>query len=65
MTRKDYILIAKVFNAYIADDGVIDLTPDVRTHARAISRALAWELEKENPRFDMAKFLVACGHELK
>jgi hypothetical protein len=56
MTRKDYILIAEVIRAsklswagnnnYLVDD---------------ISRALADTLEQDNPRFNRARFLTACG----
>ena len=50
MTRKDYILfaarIARIPNRYIADI-VADVVADV--------------LAKDNPRFDRARFVDACG----
>jgi len=49
MTRKDYQLIAQVFAR--ANFNSIDL----------LARDLATELEAENPRFDRARFLSACG----
>jgi len=49
MTRKDYELIARVIDR--AKFNNID----------QLARDLATELEKENPRFDRARFLSACG----
>jgi hypothetical protein len=53
MTRKDYVLIAKVIENL---DEIID--PDAfRILAVNMSQALA----DDNPNFDRARFLVACG----
>ena len=55
MTRKDYQLIAEVF----ANLGqIIDIKETV---AVDLARNLADALETDNPRFDRARFLVACG----
>lgn len=55
MTRKDYKLIAKAFN---------DMSKVVRledTVALQIIEMLADDLQADNPRFDRARFLEACG----
>lgn len=55
MTRKDYILIAKVFENF----------PRLDYGAESVIEELAEEiaisLQAENPRFDRLRFLVACG----
>jgi hypothetical protein len=54
MTRKDYILIAKTINdAYYLD----------QNKKLTIARDFADELSFDNPRFDRARFLTACGLE--
>ena len=50
MTKKDYELIAGVFARTAWDD-----------IAKSLAFNLANELEKENPRFNRALFLEACG----
>lgn len=55
MTRKDYQLIAGVF-AGIAE--IIDINETVGAD---IAQRLADALEEENPRFNRARFLSACG----
>jgi hypothetical protein len=57
MTRKDYNLIAGVFSG-IAE--VIDINETVGAD---LARRLADEFEQDNPRFDRARFLAACGVE--
>jgi hypothetical protein len=52
MTRKDYVMIADVLAvAWWASS-------DQRNH---IAHDLADALEADNPRFDRARFLTACG----
>ena len=53
MTRKDYILLVKVINAYAVLDSSIF----------QFAQKLAEELKKENPKFYIDKFLTACGVE--
>ena len=58
MTRKDYIMIAEIlrFNRRDftqGDDGLMLL--DI------LANQFANELQADNPRFDRAKFLDACG----
>ena len=55
MTRKDYELIASVFASF-AD--ICDLS---ETIGADIAQRLAEELAEENPRFNSARFLSACG----
>ena len=60
MTRKDYILIAAAMLLTRLNYG-----PSWNANLfRALddaSKALADELARDNPRFDRAKFLTACG----
>ena len=52
MTRKDYVLIARnIEQAYYLDD----------TQRNTIAQDLADSLSMDNPRFDRARFLTACG----
>ena len=56
MTRKDYQLIADAVRKAMTADHGWDTRPICRT-ARDIADALA----SDNPRFDRARFLAACG----
>ncbi len=56
MTRKDYELIANVLYLYVRP---IELQEDCEVAALAID--LADSLALDNPRFNKAKFLFACG----
>lgn len=58
MTRKDYVMIAETLADLMADfnnggDDTISLT--------LVAVELAETLAKDNPRFDRARFLTACG----
>jgi len=58
MTRKDYQLIAGVFNE------ALQTTQDDPKAVKAIrltAMFLSSDLERDNPRFDRARFLTACG----
>jgi hypothetical protein len=55
MTRKDYQLIANVFNDLAQ---VIELKGTV---AENLIKMLADDLQADNPRFDRARFIKACG----
>ena len=50
MTRKDYVMIAKVFARSAGDD-----------LAKLLAEDLADKLQADNPRFDRKIFLTACG----
>lgn len=55
MTRKDYKLLADV----IAD--FMEKSRDRHAVARNLIVPLAHRLKKDNPRFNHAKWLTACG----
>ena len=59
MTKKDYVLIA----ANIADvmDWAHDADTDAITAIEAVAERVATALKADNPRFDRARFLAACG----
>lgn len=56
MTRKDYVMIAEVINrntVLLSESAFIDFA--------RMAEDLATELQNDNPRFDRARFLTACG----
>jgi hypothetical protein len=58
MTRKDYVMIADT----IKTARKVELTNGtVLVSVAHLANTLATELEIDNPRFDRARFLVACG----
>lgn len=57
MTRKDYVLLADALR-YTLPDVCREIS--LRQHANDCE-AVANALAKENPRFDRARFLAACG----
>ena len=63
MTRKDYQLIASILkeDRVLFFDGLH--TPGQAAHALHCT-AFADRLQSENPRFDRARFLRACGLEV-
>jgi|688.fasta_scaffold1114103_3 hypothetical protein len=58
MTRKDYILIAKTISDLMAD---FNNCGDDSVSLALVSQELASALKTDNPRFDTARFLTACG----
>lgn len=52
MTRKDYVMIAEV---------IATSWHDSAETKRTIAQNMADALETDNPRFDTARFLDACG----
>lgn len=60
MTKKDYELIAQAFRA-VTD--VLDVSDDEYRGVREVAVAIALRLADNNPRFDRARFLAACGVE--
>jgi hypothetical protein len=53
MTRKDYVEVARILNKYkttIEEKDFVDLTDD-----------FSYMFEKDNPRFNLEKFLEACN----
>lgn len=63
MSKKDYVLIAAVFNEQHALYANRDNEPDrdAATGIRLLARALADALRRDNARFDRSRFLVAAG----
>ena len=72
MTRKDYVMIAETLRQTLADiarDASSDLLTDTgRTHLNGervgvsdLAYRLGNQLQQENPRFDIIRFLTACG----
>lgn len=57
MTRKDYQLIAGAFNSAKPEN---DEGPQWRQWAHTTHKVIT-TLAADNPRFDRAKFLEACG----
>ena len=55
MTRKDYVILAKVIHT------ARNINTDKTGEAVAVAYLLAEELEQENPRFNRELFLTACG----
>jgi hypothetical protein len=58
MTRKDYQLIAEVFANF---KQIQNLDQTINWSQEDLARNLADSLAKDNPRFDSARFLDACG----
>lgn len=61
MTKKDYIKIAAVFSQYRDHAGNWPQSPWRHTAAQELSSRFADMLAQDNPRFDRARFLAACG----
>ena len=71
MTRKDYVLIAEAMRRCrisVANGYAVAATDEERARDaqriavhRAACHELAFSLNQDNPRFDMRKFLTACG----
>jgi hypothetical protein len=72
MTRKDYVMIANVIRETLNDiardyeretisDNSRTLLVGERICARDIAYRLADQLRQDNPRFDTARFIEACG----
>lgn len=63
MTRKDYVLIADaVRQSRLVGPNVAESTAHRYNEQRAnTARCLAYALGRDNPRFDRARFLEACG----
>lgn len=63
MTKKDYELIAKIFNKNIND--TTNYMTEVKYTGQQISKAMAMQfadvLKMHNDKFDTKRFLTACG----
>lgn len=58
MTRKDYVLIAQTLSDLMKD---FNNCGDDSVSLSLVAEELADTLATDNPRFDRARFLVACG----
>jgi hypothetical protein len=58
MTRKDYVLIADTLANLMQD---FNNCGDDSVSLSLVAQELADTLAKDNPRFDSARFLTACG----
>lgn len=65
MTKKDYVLISGSFKASLEKIDQAELTPqDKKAGLLGVKIAVAdlcYELKLNNPRFDSARFLLACS----
>jgi hypothetical protein len=61
MTKRDYCLLA----ACVADARLEQKRDASDSYGVTIAENLADALELQNPRFDRARFLVACGFTLE
>jgi hypothetical protein len=62
MTRKDYILIAAALNdTLLIDCPSVEFLNGAKAAAISASQRIADALAHDNPRFDRARFLAACG----
>lgn len=58
MTRKDYVLIsATIKNEFSYYE---ELTPEAKA-LKELALRMAYEFSKDNPRFEYARFINACG----
>jgi hypothetical protein len=59
MTRKDYVLLSDTLRAHFtAREGTPERNAEVE--AQEVSLAIGLALEKDNPNFDLKRFLLAC-----
>ena len=58
MTRKDYVLIAQTLSDLMKD---FNNCGDDSVSLSLVAEELADTLANDNPRFDRARFLEACG----
>ena len=64
MTKKDFIAVAEIIREHgniLSING--DFDDGAKFAANRIARELAKVFKQQNPRFDTARFLEACGAE--
>lgn len=61
MTKKHYELIASVINGAVISASEYGNEDDIAFIKESVAEPMADALEKDNPKFDRAKFLEACG----
>jgi hypothetical protein len=57
MTRKDYVMLAAAIRESI------HANPETQGAVADVATRIALKLELDNPRFDLYRFLTACGLE--
>lgn len=63
MTRKDYVKLAEAFELITKHSATYDANRDYRAGVIMAARQVAYKLAQDNPRFDRARFMRACGFE--
>jgi len=61
MTRKDYVIIAESIKGSINYEKAFNGNQDGANALKFLAITLSSSLEEDNPRFDRARFLDACG----
>ena len=61
MTRKDYVMIAETIKGSINYEQSFNKNQDGANALKFLAITLASTLEADNPRFERARFLSACG----
>ena len=61
MTRKDYVIIAEHFKGSINYEQSFNNNQAGANSLKFLALTLSSSLEEDNPRFDRARFLDACG----
>jgi hypothetical protein len=61
MTRKDFVLIAKIFNKNMNDKTIANHKYSGQEIVKAMACQMADVLKTTNPQFDHKRFLEACG----
>lgn len=61
MTRKDYVLIAKVINGAVNYEKDFNNNTERAEALTLMAHTFSSVLASENPRFDRERFLKACG----
>lgn len=61
MTRKDYVIIAESIKGSINYEKSFNNNQDGANALKFLALTLSSSLETDNPRFNRARFLDACG----
>jgi len=61
MTRKDYVMIAETIKGSINYEQSFNNNQAGVNSLKFLALTLSSLLEEDNPRFDRARFLTACG----
>ena len=61
MTKKDYVAIARIINTSNRETGDKAANQARKHLLDCVANDLADIMERDNPKFDRARFLTACG----